>query len=124
MTLGKIVTVLVASTLVASSAMANCLPRPEGQVVEIKARSCEAIVAEKNKDVQAHVGPLFDTWNLKKAYTGALVEDEAGHLWMYPSDASSPCREFTTKTAVKKKAYYTCCDWLGDVDGTPINSFQ
>lgn len=115
---------------------ANCIERPQGQIIKIEIQSCEAIVAEKNKEVRKYAGELYEKWNLKKAYTGALVKDTKGTLWMYPSEARSPCKEFSKKKTVEKRAYYTCCDtgrwgkcvfggnWLGDINGKPINSFQ
>ena|SRR5712664_680594 len=120
----------------AARVTADCVNRADGQVIKLEVASCEAIVAEKNRDVLEHAGSFFETWNLKRAYTGALIKDNKGTLWMYPTAAPDPCNEIRRGTAVEKKAYYTCCDsgrwgkcvfggnWLGDVAGRPINSFQ
>jgi hypothetical protein len=69
-------------------------------------------------------------------YTGALVKDKKGSIWMYPSSGQDSCSKFPRNETVEMKAYYTCCDtgrwgkcvfggkFLGDVDGKPINAFQ
>ena len=122
--------------LTAQTAFANCMFGPDGRVVEIKAVTCEAIVAERNHDVQTRAGVFYRIWNLKKAYTGALITDAHGLRWMYPSPDRDPCRRFPRSARVSKRASFTCCDtgtwgkcvfggrWLGDVDGPPINAFQ
>jgi len=86
--------------------------------------------------VQQHAGELFETWNLGKAYTGALITDKTGITWMYPSPETNPCQRFPVNEVVQKRAYFTCCDtgrwgkcvfggnWLGDIDGKPFNAFQ
>ncbi len=116
--------------------MADCIETPEGQVVKIEVRSCKEIAGEKNPDVKKYAGELYETWNLKKAYTGALITDKTGTLWMYPSIDPQPCKKIQRDSVLEKRAYYTCCDtgrwgkcvfggnFLGDVDGKPINAFQ
>ena len=115
---------------------ADCIKVEQGRIVKVEIRACEAIVAEKNNDVQKYAGPYYETWNLRKAYTGALIKDEKGSFWMYPTESRYPCADFPKKAIVEKKAYSTCCDsgrwgkcvfggrWLGDVDGKSINAFQ
>ena len=118
------------------AAFANCATRPEGQIIEIAIKTCEGLVAETNTEVRKHAGSVDDVWNLKKAYTGALVTDLRGVRWMYPSSDPNPCARFPPNSRVLKRGYFTCCDtgrwgkcvfggnWLGDLDGPPINSFQ
>jgi hypothetical protein len=136
----KIVHGLLASillTLIASAqVIADCVRMPEGKIVKVESVSCKKIVAEKNEEVRKYAGDLSETSNLKKAYTGALITDKTGARWMYPSADPNPCKGIKRGTVLEKKAYYTCCDtgrwgkcvfggnWLGDVDGNSINSFQ
>ena len=132
----RVALALVLLALFSREAFGDCVERPEGQIVEIEAAACEVIVPEQNRDVQKHVGTFYETWNLKKAYTGALIRDRRGQRWMYPSHDPRPCAKFPRNTPVQKRAYFTCCDsgrwgkcvfggqWLGDVDGPPINAFQ
>ncbi len=118
------------------AAFADCAERPQGQVIDVAIKACERIVADANEEVRQHGGRLYDVWNLKKAYTGALITDLRGLRWMYPSSAPNPCAQFPVNTRVPKRAYFTCCDtgrwgkcvfggnWLGDVDAPPVNAFQ
>jgi hypothetical protein len=130
-------TVLMCSMLcIHSWAYANCVGGLEGQLIEIKVRSCENINGETNREVQEHAGQMQDTWDLKKAYTGALVTDEYGSRWMYTASTANPCEGFPNGQVVQKKGYSSCCDtgqwgkcvfggrWLSDVDGKSINAFQ
>jgi hypothetical protein len=115
---------------------ADCIEVAQGRVVTVEVQACEAINAEKNKEVQKYAGPYYETWNLKKAYTGALIKDSGGSFWMYSSENKNPCAEFPKKKVIEKKAYSTCCDtgrwgkcvfggrFLGDLDAKPINAFQ
>src|SRR5262245_22854962 len=137
---GKIVHGLFACILLTSLASAqvraDCAQMPEGQIVKVESISCKEIAAEENEEVRTYAGELLEKWNLKKAYTGALITDRTGTRWMYPSADPSPCKGIKRGTVLEKKAYYTCCDagrwgkcvfggnWLGDVDGNAINSFQ
>lgn len=119
-----------------ASVFADCTGGMDGQIVQIKVQSCEEIQAESNSDVQKYAGSYYKTWNLKKLYTGALVKEPSGVLWMYPSDRRHPCKEFRKGSVVNKKGYSSCCDtgrwgkcvfggnFLGDVDGKPINAYQ
>jgi len=124
-------------TLIASAqAIADCARMPEGQIVKVESTSCKKIVAEKNEEVRKYAGESSGAWNSKEAYTGALITDKTGTRWMYPSADPEPCKGIKRGTVLEKKAYYTCCDtgrggkcvfggnWLGDVDGKAINSFQ
>jgi hypothetical protein len=117
-------------------AYANCLIPEDGMIVTVVAKSCQAINGDTHPEVKEHAGPMYETWNLKKAYTGALILDERGGQNMYPSKASEPCKEFPVGKPVKKRLYQTCCDsgrwgkcvfggrFLGDIDGPKINAFQ
>ena len=118
-------------------AFANCSDSPDdGRVVTIEAVRCEAIAGERNREVATHAGPAYEIWNLKKAYTGALITDVHGGRWMYPSPDRDPCARFPRNARVSRRAYFTCCDtgrwgkcvfggqWLGDVDGPRVNAFQ
>ena len=123
---------LIFQTLV----LADCVTIEEGKLITIQAKICEAIQGDTNPEVQKYAGSLYESWNLRKAYTGALVLDEQARRWMSPSTASNPCAEFPLGKPVQKRAYYTCCDsgrwgkcvfggaFLGDVDGPPLNTFQ
>lgn len=118
------------------AAFADCAERPEGRIIEIAIKSCERIVADANEEVRQHAGRFYGAWNLKKAYTGALITDLQGLRWMYPPSDPNLCARFPRNTRVLKRAYFTCCDtgrwgkcvfggnWLGDVDGPPVNTFQ
>lgn len=118
------------------AAFADCVERPQGQIIEIAVKTCERVVAETNAEVRQHAGGFYEAWNLKRAYTGALITDLRGLRWMYPSSAPSPCAQFPANARVLKRGYFTCCDsgrwgkcvfggnWLGDVDGPPVNAFQ
>lgn len=118
------------------AAVADCIEQVQGRVIEIRAKTCERIVAEEHQEVRKHAGPLFKTWNLEAAYTGALITDQTGVTWMYPSQNTNSCRKFPIGQPVKLRAYNVCCDtggwgkcvfggnFLGDIDGKPINTFQ
>lgn len=84
----------LAIVLLESTAAANCLIPENGKIVALHVAECEAIIAEDNKMVQQHAGELFETWNLGKAYTGALITDKTGITWMYPSPETNPCQRF------------------------------
>ena len=124
------------SLIQVAAVFAECYGGKDGMIMAIKVRSCEKIVATSNPDVQKYAGNLLDNWNLKKLYTGALIKNESGTFLMYPSDAQDPCTEFPEKRTVSKKIYSTCCDtgrwgkcvfggnFLGDLNGKPINAFQ
>ena len=126
----------VATVLVLGIGLANCLLPNDGQIVKIEVKSCQEIVADRNAEVQKNAGPLYQPWNLKQLYTGALITDVSGGRWMYPSEQKTPCKPFQKKSLIEKRAYYTCCDsgawgkcvfggkWLGDIKGRPINAFQ
>jgi hypothetical protein len=121
--------------LIASTAFADCEMPQDGQVIKLNVVKCEEISAEKNTEVIKHIGTKSRSWDWKAAYTGALIHDKKGGLWMYSSSAPHPCDAFKRKIA-RKKAYYTCCDsgrwgkcvfggtWLGDIDGIPLNTSQ
>lgn len=127
---------LVLLAFFSRDAFGNCITPPDGQIVEIQAAACDVVVADENQEVRKHIGELHELSNLRKAYTGALITDRNGQSWMYPSRDPRPCTKFPMNTLVQKRAYFTCCDtgrwgkcvfggqWLGDVDGPPINAFQ
>jgi hypothetical protein len=110
--------------VLAAWADSECVEMPNGRPVTIEVRSCREIVGKKGEDA------------LKTLYTGALVTDNQGSRWMYPSAKIRPCKDFPPRKTVKKRAYYTCCDtghwgkcaydgkWLGDLDGKPLNVSQ
>jgi hypothetical protein len=126
--IGSVCAVLM--NLCTPAAWANCEMGEQGKVVEIKVTSCEEIVAERNADVQKFAKGQSDL------YTGALVKSDLGLVTMYPSKEKNPCEEFRKNSLVKKKAYSTCCDtgrwgkcvfggnFLGNIDGLAINTFQ
>lgn len=109
---------------------ADCEMGEQGKIVELRIKSCEEIVAEKNTEVQKFAKGRSDL------YTGALVTVESGSVSMYPSKVKHPCKMFRRNSLVTKKAYSTCCDtgnwgkcvfggsFLGDVDAPAINTFQ
>ena len=117
-------------------AFADCNISEDGMVITVTPRSCERIDGDSHPEVRAHVGPLYKDWNLKEAYTGALLRDSDGYRWMYPSKTSDPCREFPIGKPVQKRLYQTCCDtgrwgkcvfggsFLGDLNGPKLNAFQ
>ena len=127
---------LVLLALLSSEAFGKCLPRADGQIIDMEAAACEVIVADRNREVQEHAGTAYETWNPRKAYTGALITDARGLRWMYPSTDPDPCAQFPIHARIQKRAYFTCCDsgpwgkcvlggrWLADVDGPPINAAQ
>lgn len=118
------------------AALADCVEPVQGRIIEIRAKACERIVAEEHDEVRKHAGPLFKTWNLKDAYTGALITDQSRVVWMYPSRNPNSCGKFPIGKPVELRAYNVCCDtgrwgkcvfggnFLGDIDGKPFNTFQ
>ncbi len=126
---------LALAFILPSRLFAECLEVKNGEVAEIKAKACEEITVE-NENVKKYAGNFLDEANLKRAYTGALVTDEKGIRWMYSSAQPNACSQFPLEQPVKMKTYTTCCDtgrwgkcvfggnWLGDIDGQPINAFQ
>ncbi len=131
-----IYSVIVQVFLLIPQLSANCVGGLEGETIDITVKYCEHIVAQNNDDVQKYAGELNNDSNLSKAYTGALVTDEHGSRWMYPSGSADPCADFPQGQVVQKKGYSTCCDtgkwgkcvfggqWLTDLDADPINAFQ
>jgi hypothetical protein len=119
-----------------AAAWADCVEPPQGKTITIEITRCDDVVADTNEDVKRYAGDLATSWNLRKLYTGALIRDKAGSLWMYPSEMKGVCKQFENTKSFEKKAYTTCCDsgrrgkcvfggrFLGDVDGKPINAFQ
>ncbi len=122
-----------------SKVNADCSGGLEGNIVAIKVKTCSVIVPAENEEIQKSAQRyrnLYDPEQLNKIYTGALVTDEQGTMWMYPSESADPCKDFKVGEVVQKKGYSTCCDtgkwgkcvfggrWLSDADGRPINSFQ
>ena len=115
---------------------ADCALPEDGRIVAILVQSCDAIDGRTNKEVLESAGKQLSPATIQKMYTGALVTDEKGLRWMYPSAEKDPCHKFEKGSTAKMKAYRTCCDtgrwgkcvfggrWLGDVDGKPVNAFQ
>jgi len=115
---------------------ADCFFSPNGRIVTIAVRSCEAIDGRTNVEVLQFVGASSKFVELEKLYTGALVTEGRDTKWMYPSEEKDPCRRFVKGSKVKMRAYLTCCDtgrwgkcvfggrWLGDIAGKPIDSSQ
>ncbi len=115
---------------------ADCAFPPDGRVTGIAVQSCQEIDGRTNEDVLKYAGSLQKEPTIQKLYTGALVTADHGTKWMYPSAKAHPCQKFPKSAQVTMRAYLTCCDsgpwgkcvfggnWLGDVDGQPINAFQ
>jgi hypothetical protein len=130
-----LVAMTASNASVPSTALPDCYFPNDGQVISIKVESCEVIDARTNKDVLKNLRMPNDP-TIQRLYTGALVTADHAGKWMYPSTAASPCQKFPKSALVKMRAYLTCCDtgawgkcvlggqWLGDVDGKPVNAFQ
>jgi len=115
---------------------ADCIDGLTGEIIELKIKACREIDGANDKEVLEYAGEYIELWNLKKAYTGALISDSEGIQWMYTSESKKPCKKFKKGKTVMKRGYTTCCDtgrwgkcvfggnWLGDIDGKEINSFQ
>jgi len=115
---------------------ADCSFSSDGRIITITVQSCEVIDGRTNKDVLKYAGSLQKDSTIQKLYTGALVTTDHAIKWMYPSTETNPCQKFPKSSQVKMKSYLTCCDsgswgkcvfggnWLGDVDGKPVNAFQ
>jgi hypothetical protein len=122
---------LICSAMISPS-FADCVPVSQGQKIIIEVSACEEIDASKNSDVQR----LARIQDVVALYSGALVKDKKGALWMYPSSGKESCSQFPVNEKTEKKGYYTCCDtgswgkcifggrFLGDVNGKPIDAFQ
>tara|TARA_B100000315_G_C14577203_1_gene588510 strand:- start:2550 stop:2966 length:417 start_codon:yes stop_codon:yes gene_type:complete len=114
----------------------DCASIANGKIIEIQVKGCEAINGQTHPRVREKAGQFYDTWELKKMYTGALITDDNNGSWMYPTDKSNPCKNILKDKKIKKRAYYTCCDtgawgkcvfggnWLGDIGDKEINAFQ
>ena len=139
---------LVSQSLVA---VADCLPT-KSSVIQVRVRSCEKIVAENNSIIQQQIEKNSRLMKLyKDVYTGAIVTADIlpiytknkeitlkkvnSFLWLYPSMASNPCKQFSKNTIIKKNSVQACCDagsfnpcllgsggrLMWDVGGKPIN---
>lgn len=124
-----------------AQALADCALPPQGAPIRLTVRSCRSIEADSDPEVRAHVhldgpGALMGAPTIRRLYTGALVTDNRGTLWMVPSRAADPCRGFRPGSTVEKLASYSCCDtgrwgkcvfggrFLSDPGQPPINAFQ
>lgn len=117
-------------------ASADCFFPPNGRIVTITVRSCEAIDGSTNVEVLRYVGASSKFVELERLYTGALITEAHDITWIYPSAEKDPCRKFTKESKVKMRAYLTCCDtgrwgkcvfggrWLSEIDGKPIDPSQ
>lgn len=131
----------VLSLVAPAQALADCALQPQVAPIRLTVRSCRAIEADSDPEVHAHVhldgpGALVDAPTIRRLYTGALVTDNRGTLWMVPSRAADPCRGFRPGSTVEKLASYSCCDtgrwgkcvfggrFLSDPGKPPINAFQ
>lgn len=130
------IAVIISSVVVPPTVSADCYTPKDGQVIGIKVESCEVIDGKTNKEVLKYGGEAQKASNIQKLYDGALVTEESGARWMYPTSEANPCQKFPKSALVKMRAYLTCCDtgrwgkcvfggrWLGDADGKPVNAFQ
>ncbi len=127
---------IVSNAAIPANLAADCAFPSDGRIIGITVQSCEEIDGRTNKDVLKYAGGLQKNPTIQKLYTGALVTADHNAKWMYPSTDAHPCKKFPKSVQVKMKAYLTCCDsgpwgkcvfggnWLGDVDGKPVNAFQ
>jgi hypothetical protein len=127
---------LASDAVMPTPAAADCSFSSDGRIITITAQSCEVIDGRTNKDVLKYAGGAQKSETIQKLYTGALVTADRGAKWVYPSSLANPCHKFPKSVQVKMMAYLTCCDsgpcgkcvfggqWLGDVDGKPINAWQ
>lgn len=127
---------IVSNAAIPARSTADCAFPPDGRIISVTVEACDEIDGRTNKDVLKNAGDLQKSQNIQRLYTGALVTADHGTKWMYPSAEAHPCQKFPKSAQVKMKAYLTCCDsgpwgkcvfggnWLGDVDGKPINAFQ
>ena len=103
---------------------------------QITVQSCRPLTSEEAKartgeQQQQETDDFYSTY-----YRGALVTDQSGGVYVYPSSAEDPCRQFVSGSAVTKIVDSTCCDtgpwgkclyggrWMWDPDGPPVNTFQ
>lgn len=121
--------------------LADCLLPPQGAPIQVVVRTCRAIQAASDPEVRAHArldgpGALVGAATVSRLYTGALITDTQGQLWMAPSTASDPCRGVRPGSTLAKRASFTCCDtgrwgkcvfggrFLAAPDQPAINAFQ
>ena len=128
--------VLTVGVLIPRSSSADCMPTEDGRSIQIQATACQKISPGLDPTIKTKAGEMYETWHLEKLYTGALVSVGSGQKWMYPSTEENPCKEFPLGKSVTKAAYESCCDtgawgkcvfggnFLGDVGGAKVNSFQ
>jgi hypothetical protein len=131
-----LVALTVSNAVIPTPSAADCSFSSDGRPTTITVQSCEVIDGRTNKEVLKYAGSLRKDPAIQKLYTGALVTADHGTAWMYPSAEANPCKEFLKSAQVKMMAYRTCCDsgpcgkcvfggqWLGDVNGKPVNAWQ
>jgi hypothetical protein len=86
---------LICSAMISPS-FADCFPVSQGQKIIIEVSACEEIEASKNSDVQR----LARTQDVVALYSGALVKDKKGALWMYPFSGKNSCAQFPVNSPV------------------------
>jgi hypothetical protein len=123
--------------LIQSSAVfADCAGDGRSHMIKLRVKSCENIVAEKNPEFQKQMENNVNRNNYKRIYTGALMRDDKDYMWMYPSTAINPCKQFRKDIVVTKTSGRACCDtgawgkcvfggaFIWDLNSKPINTFQ
>ena len=130
--------IYIAFVFGAIPAYADCSHGAPGDSKEIgvTVKACRRISPETDASLRVKAGKMFEKQIFNQIFTGAIVEDEQGRQWLYPSTSLNPCLTFPLSTTVKKIEYRACCDtgswgkcalggrFLGDIGGPPVDAFQ
>lgn len=103
----------------------------------IEVQSCEALHPLTDSRFKKADGTLAETEEfLLRFFKGALVTNQNGATYMYPSNSEDPCAGFPSGSSIEKIVSATCCDtgawgkcllggrFLYDADAVPVNTFQ
>lgn len=130
---------LMATILVGSSTVfADCSYGAPGDSKEInlQVKSCSGISFDTDDSLQEKAGKMLDKQIARRFFTGALIEDEQGTQWIYPTDSNVPCGDFNSGKIIRMNSHRTCCDtgrwgkcalggrFLSTIGATPLDAYQ
>ncbi|MCB1593212.1 MAG: hypothetical protein KDI90_12255 [Alphaproteobacteria bacterium] len=118
------------------AAHADCID-VEPANTKIKIASCEVLtpLTDPRFKQDGNLPQMSDEF-LLQFYKGALIKDEQGQSFMYPTEEKEACEQFTAGLEVEKTVSSVCCDtgawgkcilggvFIYDSGGTPVNTFQ
>lgn len=117
-------------------AFADCVGG-EPMKAAIEVQSCEALHPLTDSRFKRADGTLAHTEEfLLRFFKGALITNQNGATYMYPSNSEDPCAGFPSGYTIEKIVSSTCCDtgawgkcllggrFIYDVGETPVNTFQ